>query len=94
MTTRLAGNISLVLVVVSMFLQAVFQTVEAVQARISLSELRQMQEAPLQEAAKVKRQLEALSSAVAELAAGGDANARSIIDEIRREGVTLPVGKR
>lgn len=94
MTTRLAGNIALVLVVISMLLLVLFQTIEVVQARANLTELRDMQEAPLQETMKVKRQFEALSSGVAELAAGGDANARSVIDEMRREGVTLPVGKR
>lgn len=94
MTTRLAGNISLVLVVISMFLLLVFQTIELIQARVNLTELRDMQEAPLQEAVKVKRQFEALSSGVTELATGGNTNARSVIEEMRREGVTLPVAKR
>ena len=94
MTTRLAGNISLVLVVVTMLLLVVFQTVEVVQAHVSLTELRDTQEAPMQEAVRVKQQFEVLSSGVAELAAAGNGNARSVVEAMRNEGVTLPAGKR
>jgi hypothetical protein len=94
MTTRLAGGIAIVLVVMSMLLLAVFQTAEAIQARVGLAELRDSQEAPLQEAAKIRRQFEALTAGVGQLAASEDASAKAVIDEMRREGVTLPALKR
>jgi hypothetical protein len=94
MTTRLAGGIALVLLVMSMLLLAAFQTVEAIQARIGLGELRDSQERPLQEASKTRRQLEALAAGVVELAAAGNAGAKAVIEEMRREGVTLPAPKR
>jgi hypothetical protein len=94
MTTRLAGGIALVLVVMSLLLLVAFQTVEAIQARAGLAELRDGQETPLQEAAKTRRQLEALAAGVVELATAGDAGAKTVIEEMRREGVTLPAPKR
>ena len=94
MTTRLAGNISLVLVVISMFLLVVFQTIEVVQARVNLTEMHDAQEAPLQEATKVRHQFEALSAGIGELAGEGNSNAKTVIDEMRREGITLPAPKR
>ena len=94
MTTRLAGNISLVLVVASMFLLAVFQTIEVLQARANLNDLYATQEAPLQEAAKVRHQFDAFAAGISELAGEGNTNAKTVIDEMRREGVTLPAPKR
>jgi hypothetical protein len=94
MTTRLAGGIALVLVVMSLLLLVAFQTVAAIRARVGLAELRDSQETPLHEAAKTRRQLEALAAGVAELAAAGDAGAKTVIEEMRREGVTLPAPKR
>ena len=94
MTTRLAGGIALVLVVLSMLLLVTFQTVEVIHNRVNLEELREQQETPLQEAAKVKRQFDALAAGIVEMAAGGNAGAKSVIDEMRREGVALPAPKR
>ena len=94
MTTRLAGGIALVLVVATMLLLVVFQTAEVIHNRINLAELREQQEPGLQEAAKVKRQFETLSAGVVELASGGDAGAKTVVEEMRREGVILPGSKR
>jgi len=94
MTPRLAGNISLVLVVTSMLLLAAFQTIEVLQARVNLTELYAAQDVQLQEAGKVRHQYEALAAGVQELAGEGNASAKSVIDEMRRDGVTLPAPKR
>jgi Na+-transporting methylmalonyl-CoA/oxaloacetate decarboxylase gamma subunit len=94
MTTRLAGGIALVFVVVSMLLLVVFQTIEVIHNRVGLAELHDQQETPLQEAAKVKRQFEALAAGIAELANGGDASAKTVVEELRRDGVILPAAKR
>ena len=94
MTTRLAGGIALVLVVLSMLLLVMFQTVELVHNRINLADTREAQERPLQEATKVKRQFEALSTGVVDLAAAGNPGVKTVIEELRREGITLPPAKR
>lgn len=94
MTTRLAGGIALVLVVLSMLLLVVSQTVEIVHNRVNLTETRETQEKPLEEAAKARHQFEALSAGLVGLAAGGDPGAKTVIEELRRDGITLAPAKR
>ena len=94
MTTRQAGGIALVLVVISSFLMVVFRSIELVEERWSLAELRQLQDTPVREAQKLRRQFDALGVGLAELAAAGDSGAKAVIDEMRRQGVQLPAPKR
>jgi hypothetical protein len=94
MTTRQAGGIALVLVVISSFLMVVFRSIELVEERASLIDLRELQENPVRETAKLKRQFDALAAGVAELAASGDGSAKNVVDEMRRQGVQLPAQKR
>jgi hypothetical protein len=93
MTTRQAGGIALVLTVISVFLMVTFDTIGLVEERRSLSERRGLQDNPLREAAKLQRQFEAIGAGLTELAAAGDSNAKTVVDEMRREGVILPEPK-
>jgi hypothetical protein len=93
MTTRQAGGIALVLIVISVFLMVVFSTIELVEERRSLAERRGLQDNPLRDAAKLQRQFEALGAGVTELAAAGDSSAKTVVGEMRREGVILPEPK-
>lgn len=93
MTTRQAGGIALVLVVISVLLSTVLQTVELVHSRTSLAEMRELQEGPVQEALRMQRQFDALAAGVGQLAASGDTGAKTVIEEMRRQGVTLPEPK-
>jgi len=93
MTTRQAGGIALVLVVMSSFLMVVFRSIELVEERRSLTELRQLQDNPVRETLKLRRQFDALAAGVAELAAAGDIGAKAVVDEMRRQGVQLPAPK-
>ena len=93
MTTRQAGGIALVLLVVALCLTMVFRTIELGQERGSLVQLRNLQETPVRDALKLRHQVEALAAGVAELAAAGDAGAKQVADELRREGVILPAPK-
>ena len=92
-TTRQAGGIALVLIVVAVFMAMVFRTIELSQERGSLSHLRELQESPVREAAKLRRQVEALAAGVAQLAAAGDGGAKQVVEEMRREGIVLPALK-
>ena len=47
------------------------------------------QEAPLAEAEKVIGQLDAISLATAELAAAGNVNAKRIVDELNKAGISI-----
>jgi len=94
MTTRQAGGIALVLLVVSMFLDVAFRSIELTEERRSLHEQHDLQDTPVAAAAKLHRQVDLLAAGVAELAAAGDDNAKAIVEEMRRQGVNLAAPKR
>jgi hypothetical protein len=94
MTTRQAGGIALVLIVISAFLAVVFRSVELIEERSSLSELRGLQDNPVREALTLRHQFETLAAGVTALAAGGDGNAQTVIDELHKQGITLSAVKR
>ena len=89
MTPRQAGGIALVLVVMSVFLIAVFQTVELVQNRRVLERERDRQQPVLEQTAKLRGQIESLASDVAGLADQGDAAAKTVLDTLRHQGVSF-----
>lgn len=65
---------------------------QAVQLRIERDAMRELltsQEKPLAEAKKMRDALDAIARATARLADGGNANARLVVDELKRRGVTI-----
>ena len=83
-----------ILVVVSLFVLMAFETGQAIHDRGALEDLRHSQETTVQEAVKLRQQLQTLASKTAELAAAGDAGAKSVIDQMKRQGVTLSTPKK
>jgi hypothetical protein len=82
-----------ILVIVSLFVLMAFETGQAIHDRSALEELRRSQEVTVSEAVKIRRQLQTLAGKTAELAAAGDAGAKSVVDQMKRQGVTLSVPK-
>lgn len=82
-------QLPLILAVVALFVLMAFQTAEAVHDRGALSDLRRSQEPTVQEAVKLRQQLETLAGATAKLAADGDEGAKTVADQMKRQGVTL-----
>ena len=82
------------LVIVSLFVLMAFETGQAVHDRGALQELRRAQEPTVQQAVKIRRQLQTLATRTAELAAAGDENAKNIVEQMKREGVTLSAAKK
>ena len=82
-------RLPVVLGVVSLFVLMVFQTGEAIHDRGALAEVRRAQEPTVQEAIKLRQQLEALASGTAKLTAEGDEGAKTVVDQMKRQGVTL-----
>jgi hypothetical protein len=78
-----------VLVVVSLFVLMAFETGQAIHERGALADLRRSQEPTIQEATKLRQQLETLASRTAQLAAEGDEGAKTVVDQMKRQGVTL-----
>ena len=77
------------LVGLAFFLLMAFETLHAIYDRGALSDLRRSQEPTVQESIKLRQQLETLAAKTAQLAADGDEGARTVVDRMKRQGVTL-----
>jgi len=78
-----------VLIVVSFFVLMAFETGYTIHDRDGLAEQRRLQEPAVQEAIKLRQKLEALAGKTAQLAADGDEGAKAIVDQMKRQGITL-----
>ena len=79
----------LLLVVVALFVLMAFETGQAVHDRGTLADQRRLQEPTVQEAIKVRQQLETLAGRTAQLAAEGNEGAKTVVDQMKRQGVAL-----
>lgn len=66
-----------------------FQGWQLVAERRQLGQARAQLEAPFESSTKLRASLDAVAAATAKLAEQGNANARVIVDELRRRGVTI-----
>src|SRR5450755_1569688 len=66
-----------------------FQTYQLVSERQQLKLLRVGQDANLDAANKVRGSLDAVATSTAKLASEGNANARVIVEELRKRGITI-----
>jgi len=82
-------RLPVILIVVALFVLMAFQTGQTIHDRGALSDLRRSQEATVQEAIKLRQQLETLASKTAQLAADGDEGAKTVVDQMKRQGVAL-----
>jgi hypothetical protein len=82
-------RLQLTLLTLALFVMVVFQTVQLVRERTTLAEVWTNQEPTIQEGIRLRRQLDALATETARLAADGDAGASSIIGDLRRQGITV-----
>jgi hypothetical protein len=78
-----------ILVVVSFFVLMAFETGYAIHDREALADQRRSQEPIVQEAIKLRHQLETLAGKTAQLAAEGDEGAKAVADQMKRQGITL-----
>jgi len=78
-----------ILVVLSLFVLLAFETFEAIHDRSALEDLRRSQEPTVQEAVKLRQQLELLAGKTAQLAAEGDEGAKTVVDQMKKQGVNL-----
>jgi hypothetical protein len=82
-------GLPIILVVVSLFVLMAFETGQAIHDRGALADLRRSQEPTVQEAVKLRQQLELLAGKTARLAAEGDEGAKAVVDQMKRQGVNL-----
>ena len=86
---RFTTEPALALVALVLLLVAVLETAQLATQYETLSGVRVTQEPTLSEAGRVRRQLDALAGETARLAASGNADAQAVVDEMRRQGITL-----
>lgn len=79
----------IVLIVVSFFVLLAFETGYAIRDREALADQRRAQEPIVQEAVKLRQQLETLAGKTAQLAEEGDDGAKTVVDQMKRQGITL-----
>jgi len=84
----------LVLVVLSLFILMAFETAQALSDRRTLAELRSAQQPSVEQGLKLRQQLQTLAGKTAELANAGDAGAKSVVDQMKTQGVTLSAPKK
>jgi hypothetical protein len=68
---------------------AVFQTTVLVGERSTLSTLRANQTATIEQSIKLRAQLDAIAAKTQILADAGNAGARTIVEELKKRGVTI-----
>jgi hypothetical protein len=92
---RAASGLELpvILVAVALFVLMAFETFQAFHDRGALADLRRSQEPTVQEAIKLRQQLETLAGRTAQLAAEGDEGAKTVVDQMKRQGVNLSAPK-
>ena len=83
-----------ILVVLSLFVLMAFETGQTIHDRGALQELRRAQEPSVQQAVKLRQQLETLAGKTAGLAAAGDSGAQAVVEQMKRQGVTLSTPKK
>jgi hypothetical protein len=66
-----------------------YQTYQLARERDTLAALKANQAAPIEQARKVRQTLDRLASETQRLADGGNANARLVVEELRKRGVTI-----
>ncbi len=79
----------ILLTVLALFLLVAFQTVQLIRGHSALSALRTSQQADMDAGEKLRQQLQALAGQTAELANGGDAAAKDVVEQMRKQGFTL-----
>lgn len=82
-----------IFVVVAFFVLMAFETGYAIHDRQALADQMRSQESVVQEAMKLRQQLEALAGKTARLAAEGDEGAKTVVDQMKRQGVNLAAPK-
>ena len=77
------------LVVAAFVLWTGFQTTQLLRENGTLKTIRANQETAVQEAAKLRTQLDSIARATQELANQGNPNAKTIVTELQKRGITI-----
>jgi hypothetical protein len=84
----------LILIVVALFILMAFETGQAIRDHGVLTELMRAQRPTVEQAVKLRQQLQTLAGKTAELAAAGDPGAKAVLEQMKAQGVTLTAPKK
>lgn len=84
-----ALTLPLILGLVAFLISQGFQTVELVRGHSNLSAERQAQEEQIAKSNQLRQQLSTLLNKTSDLAKGGDAEAKTIVDDFAKRGITF-----
>ena len=77
------------IIAVSFFVLMAFETSYAIHDRDGLADQQRLQEPAVQEAIKLRQKIEGLAGKTAQLAADGDEGAKAVVDQMKRQGITM-----
>ena len=77
------------IIVITLLAMVVFQTIQVNNERKILKNVKISQEGSIQESKKLRAQLDSIASKTARLAIQGNPNAKIIIEELRKRGITV-----
>ena len=77
------------LTALALFLLVGLQTVQLIRNHNELAAFRTAQQPTVEAGEKLRQQLQALAGQTAELANGGDAAAKDVVEQMRKQGYTL-----
>ncbi len=86
---RKSPFLRLLLLTTALLLWFAFQTYQLWAERQQLALLRASQDVQVEAAAKVRASLDAVASTTARLADAGNVNARVLVEELRKRGITI-----
>ncbi|HUC10868.1 MAG TPA: hypothetical protein VL985_10655 [Stellaceae bacterium] len=87
-------SLPLLLVIAALFVLMAFETGQAIHDHSALDDVIRAQQPSVEQATKLRQQLQNLAGKTAELAAAGDTGAKSVVDQMKAQGVTLAVPKK
>ena len=86
---RMSPFVPILILALSFAGWAAFQMMQLMQEKDSLASLRVSQEKQVEDSKKLRESLDKLAKSTLALSNRGNANARLIVDELRRRGVTI-----
>jgi hypothetical protein len=86
---RIGVEAVVALLAIAVLLMAVLETTQLVVQYSTLADVRAAQQPSVREVAKVRAQLDTLVTETTRLATAGNADARAVVEEMQRQGITL-----
>lgn len=82
---------AMIILAAAFFLTVAFQTFELIREHSNLQTAIDGQQAPLEQALRTRQETEQMAGDTAALADKGNANAKAVVEEMRRQGIALRV---